>query len=455
MTSRALTLALAAALTLASAGCGGERVDLPVEAARAGERPAAPEGELGREGDRLLAASPAASWVAICRGERGVLVLDASSSIAFRTLEDHDASGRWVIVEDDASPAPNLRLVDTWARTTTLVPGGAANLSRDGRRLAYTTKEGVVVRELASGEERRFVGDGSGGVGRLDPSGRFLYLTKVHVQEDSRPPEASPGSCEDYRGAEEGRMARIEHTIVAIDEPGEPYYAVPRGSTPVRATLGGWPLVNVYAPPQVQRWRPGGVEVVLDGVARIDADDVHGGGLVYTVTRGEEGVLHRYAGGRVSALAPRAWEDNRPAPDSYLVGGEAGVLRVSEGRFVHLASGAIVSGDPSAPHAYADGERVLLLGEGAAILVDARRDEVLHRYAAAASPSLALGPWVALRGRGEAIVLDLGRAGWVGRVAGTAVALAADGHGLVATGAPTEGAPRGSGPFVWKMPEGT
>ncbi|MEZ4447832.1 MAG: hypothetical protein R3B09_00045 [Nannocystaceae bacterium] len=439
-----LGLALAA-----GPACTREGPDLALKAARPAVDPGVPAGELGRAGDRLLEASAKGTWIAVCRGERGSLILDPEHAITFHTLVGHDEVGRFVIVADDP-PAARERLVDTWTRTTTELTGSSPNLSRDGRRLATTVGDAVVIRELATGEERRIDGV-DGAHGRLDPGGRFLYLIKVIVRDPEVPGPTEPGSCEPIRGEEAGRMGRVEHTIVALDEPGAPRYRVPRGASPVRGTFGGGPLLRVMEPPQIQRWTPRGVETLIEDDAWLDPDDLRATGFVFGAST-PEGESHwvRYADGELRTLAPLSTEDNLPAPDAYLVGAEAGVARATEGRFVDLESGAVVQAAPETPHAYAHGDRMLLLGDGVATLVDPVKGAILHRYETGARPSLARGGWVALRGGAGAVVLDLARPGFVARIDGPAVALTDGGAVLVAAGPAAAQIVETTGPFQWR-----
>jgi hypothetical protein len=421
-----------------------------------------PTGELGRAGDRLLEASPQASWIAVCRGEQGMLLLDHDHELPFRVLVDHDERGRWVVV----SSAGQVQLLDTWTRTTSPLPGTGHELGRDGERLAYRLDDGsaqpVVVRELASGQERRF-GDEpprSGWhrtSGHLDPSGRFLYLTTfIASTPDDQQLSAEPSSCASSRGEDGGHMGRMETTIVALDEPQTPRHPLPAGTVRTNATLDGWPLLTTHAPGRVQRWTLAGVETLLEVETWLDPGE-HRGGFVYYAATPDGDMLWRYAAGRPHVLAPMSTERNDPAPASLLFGAGTGVARATDHRWVHLETGAVVQADASDEHAYADATRMLLLGKGSATLVDPVSGAILHRHALAARPSLARGSWVALRGEPggpggeETFVLDLRRAGWVGHAPTPAVALAQTGHVLVGATAAQEP----TGPFRWAVPGAT
>jgi hypothetical protein len=434
---------------LASASCKKDD-----EAARPAQSPAVPTGELGRAGDRLLEASAQATWVALCRGEEGILILDEHHEVPFHILVDHDQSGRWVVLARDAQ----VQLLDTWTHTTSPLPGDGHNLAHDGARLAYRLEYGVaqpvVVRELASGEERIF-GDEPPRIGwhrtsgHLDRSGRFLYLdTFIAASPDDQERPAEQGSCVSSRGTDGGQMGRLETTVVALDEPGTPRHPLPPSVDRTRATLDGWPLFATHdSPGHVQRWTPAGVETLLEVDTWLDADEYRGG-FVYRAQLPAGVMLLRYAEGRAQVLAPSSTEHNAAAPDSFLVGADTGVARATDHRWVHLDTGAVIQADASTEHAYADATRVLLLGNGGATLVDPASGAILHRYAVAARPSLARGSWVALRGNAETVVLDLQRARWVGHAPPSAVALAETGHVLVAATAGEQP----TGPFHWSVP---
>lgn len=369
-------------------------------------------------------------------------------------LIDSDESGRWVLLRANGV----VQLVDVWTRTATVVPGRGHGLSRGGGQLVYLrTDAGVttaVVRELASGAENSFGTEAPLWAADFDPSGRFLYL-RTFVATGPGPADDGvdepAGSCVRHRGGSEaGRMGRSTTTIIMLDDSANPRYLLPPGSSLVRQSYGGWPLMEAHDPDRVQIWTPYGVQTLFEGASWIRPEDVRTGGIVFFAMVGDTMTLMRQVDRSTLAIAPSAADPlaNDPAPDSPLRGGATGVAATRDGRWLHIESGRLITADPDVRHAYADATRMVLIGD-AYTIVEVDSGTVLHRHDLPARPSLARGRWVALRGEAGTAVLDLQQPAWVGHAPGPAVALAESGHVLVAASI-DDG--ESMGPFRWQLP---
>lgn len=417
-------------------------------------RPAPPSAELGRAGDELHAASSYGTWVALCRDGAGVLVLREGRELPFHTLVDYDENGRWVVVASQ----DRAQLVDAWSQTTSPLPGRGHDLDRAGARLSYwlehDTPTPVVVRELATGEERGFgeetpSADRHHTIGFMDFSGRFLFLDAAI---DSREARFERGTCDPHiHSPHSTRGRRIwwpGTELIALDLWGTPRYVLPADTNIVRETLDGWPLFTVEEPFRIQRWTLLGIETLTEAADWLDPHNVRDPAFVFlSPTPGDYHAVKRYAGDQAQEVGPSGQRSNAPAPDSEPYAPPIGVVPIRNYRWLHVATGGVVRYDASAGNAYADATRMVWLDDGVALIIDPMTGEVLHHHQHVGRPSLALGSWVAMRADEETFVLDLQRPSWLGHAPPLAVALAETGHVLIAT----EKAWRPTGPFRWVM----
>lgn len=462
MRSRTLILAL---LLGACTADGTPRPDAPRAAPDDGPAPApqlpasagvVATGTIGGGNDTLHAASRTATWIAVCRGEAGLLIADESYSLGFDAWIGADDIGRNVLVYAGERP----QLVDVWTHTAVDLPGTGHTLSADGRRLAYKKdRHTAVVRELATGAERRFTAREPLSYLVLDPAAAFLYMhTFVPVQErpDDDAPYVPDSTCKRPRGESvEGRMGRPSATIVALDEPGAPQLPLPPRHAPEHATFAGRPLVRDDVTGSTLVWHETNLVPLGGDTRRSLAAAARADGLAYVATIDGTPTLMSVLAGEVRPVAPAEQDTrNNPAPDSHLTDGQNGVAQATERRWLHLGTGRLVTAGPDVRHAYADADRMLLIGD-AYTIVDPDTGATLHRHALSADPGLASGRWIALHGRGETTVLDLDNPAWVGHAPGTALALATTGHVLISV-APsstyTHSKQKPYGPYRWHAP---
>jgi hypothetical protein len=185
--------------------------------------PAVSQGDIGSPGPvSVLAASPSASWVALCQGEPKVasLVLGSGIGETVDAVLAHDATGRYVVVQRGAQ----VSLIDATTGTRVDLSARGADARRakqdyrqhralsfdaGGQHLAYLRRQGtqtqVVVRNLASGSERSF-SPGGGEVFQLRLSADARYVVLDVLRDDTTrngkldwpvPEEKSERACSD------------------------------------------------------------------------------------------------------------------------------------------------------------------------------------------------------------------------------------------------------------------
>lgn len=211
-----------AATPVLSQGSTMQPAPLPAPTNAVAAAPSLPEvsqGDIGVAGAaELLATSATGAWVALCQGapRSPSLVLGSGSGEPIDDVLAQDPNGRYLVVRTTSGSALLIDAVaggrvdltalaaDVRRTRTDYAAHRSLSFSADGQLLAYLRREGlasqVVVRQLASGSERKFP-SGAGEVFRLRLSADARYVTLEALRDDTTQngkfdwplPEEAPG----------------------------------------------------------------------------------------------------------------------------------------------------------------------------------------------------------------------------------------------------------------------
>ena len=372
--------------------------------------PAVPSGALGQPGDTVTQWGERGQWLAVCRPRGGHsvprLIIDATTEREFDHLEDSDRSGRYVLLTHES----HRWLYDVHERESHDL-GAIANTTvgdvHEGV-LAYGIRGGdrpprLVLRTLKTGRQREIPSPTPWLHGvEIDRSGRGLWLTSVEPQTEQE---------RETVAAQEGRLIEEQWcdmpTCRGLDN--LPYrhkglFWFGEGSEGSEGTFVGL---------DEDPWRPRALAgaVVHDdeqGVELIHPDRrerIAGAGCTlvpeyYDATTLLLRCTHDDGSRRYSL-----WKGGRLEPLDFRGEGDGDGVKMISGRgsrWLELGGLRTIQAVQHQRWGYAYGDHVMLVGDDVEIR-DARTDtRVLTLPGVGLQQQLISGPYVALRGRGDA-----------------------------------------------------
>lgn len=389
-----------------------------------------PTGPIGKPDDYIVAVSPGAQWIAVCRQDPGDsepmprLLVGDSIAMPIDSLHGEDPTGRYAVIDRDGERLlyDSVQRLDTRLGTPRDLTSGS--FDADGTRLVYGERGGgeggadrVVVHELDRGRTWSFVSP----IRSLTnvELGRDPHHVWMTASEKPMPPHGGH-MC----NAISGCLSGLGHN------PARHLLALLRDDGPVFVELDDDPLPHiaigddavVQSAERIELVGPTGRQTIVDGECRVEHDDVDTLVIRCDVDDGAH-QWWRWKGGVLAALD---FESTTSDPV-----GRGALARGSAGAWLSLPTQTVVQG--LAVHTEGDAwrDRVVLVSDTHAQVRNARTDQLIVEHEIAAVLRATSGPYVALESRSvestDGWVIDL-RTGSIRTFAGPITALSRSGH---------------------------